>query len=157
MKPSPFLIMSILVVAICVAFAGCTTTPTPGGTTPPTTVQTTAPGTTVPQTSATTAPSGGGGQVTISLVAKNIAFNTNTISVPAGSTVTVNFDNEDSGVPHNFAVYTSQAATTKIFSGQIITGVAQTTYTFTAPSTPGNYWFRCDVHPTVMYGTFTVT
>jgi plastocyanin len=95
--------------------------------------------------------------VDVYLQAKNIAFNRSTISVPAGATVNVHFDNQDQGVPHNFAVYTNSQATDKIFSGTIITGVSQTTYTFTAPSTPGNYFFRCDVHPTVMTGTFTVT
>jgi plastocyanin len=68
----------------------------------------------------------------------------------------VNFDNQDSGIPHNFSVYTSSAATTSIFVGKIITGPSKTTYTFTAPTTPGNYFFRCDVHPTVMTGTFVV-
>jgi plastocyanin len=95
--------------------------------------------------------------VDVYLQARNIAFNKSTISVPAGSTVSVHFDNQDQGIPHNFAVYTNSQATNKIFSGTIITGVSQTTYTFTAPSAPGNYFFRCDVHPTVMTGTFIVT
>jgi len=34
---------------------------------------------------------------------------------------------------------------------------ATTTYTFTAPSTPGTYFFRCDVHPETMTGQFIVT
>ncbi len=67
------------------------------------------------------------------------------------------FVNNDAGVPHNFALYTDNTATTKIYGGAIINGVATTTYTFQAPSKPGNYFFRCDVHPTVMYGTFVVT
>jgi plastocyanin len=162
-------LLALLVVALLLA-AGCTTptpptTPTPTATStstttptvtmtmtiPPTT--TTAPQTTVPAT--TTAPPSGGA-VTIGLIAKNIAFNTSTITVPACSAVTVNFDNQDSGVPHNFAVYTNSGATTPIFKGEIITGPKTITYTFTAPCTPGDYWFRCDVHPTIMYGTFKV-
>ncbi len=95
--------------------------------------------------------------VTVGLIAKNIAFNTSTITVPAGANVTVDFDNEDSGIPHNFAVYDTPAAQNAIFTGQIITGPATIKYTFTAPSTPGNYFFRCDVHPTIMTGTFVVT
>ncbi len=79
-----------------------------------------------------------------------------TITVPAGAKVTVNFDNKDSGIPHNFAVYTNSGAGTSIFVGQIITGPATMTYTFDAPTTPGNYFFRCDVHPTQMTGTFVV-
>jgi plastocyanin len=95
--------------------------------------------------------------VTIDLVAKNIAFNTSTITVQAGADVVVNFDNQDANVPHNFAVYNDSSATTEIFKGDIITGPAKTTYTFKAPDTPGTYFFRCDVHPTLMTGQFVVT
>jgi alcohol dehydrogenase (cytochrome c) len=97
-----------------------------------------------------------GKTATVMLSAQNIKFNMSTITVPAGATVTVKFDNMDSGVPHNFAVYQSSAATQSIFKGQMITGPATTTYTFTAPTTPGKYFFRCDVHPTIMFGDFVV-
>lgn len=101
--------------------------------------------------------SGGGGQTRdIYLKAQNIAFNLSTITVPASATVIVHFTNDDSYIPHNFAVYTNSAATTVIFQGQQITGVASITYTFTAPSTPGTYFFRCDVHPSMMTGNFIV-
>lgn len=98
-----------------------------------------------------------GSSVTIDLIAKNIAFDKTTMTVPAGAEVTINFDNQDSGIPHNFALYTNASATTSIFVGQIISGPAEVTYTFTAPATPGNYFFRCDVHPTTMTGTLVVT
>jgi plastocyanin len=94
--------------------------------------------------------------VTIDLVAKNIAFDKSTITVPAGAQVTINFDNQDSGIPHNFAVYTNASASTSIFVGQIITGPKTITYTFVAPATQGTYFFRCDVHPKAMTGTFIV-
>ena len=94
--------------------------------------------------------------VTIDLIAKNIAYNTSTITVPAGANVTVNFHNEDQNVPHNFAVYDTSAAKKVIFKGDIITGPSETTYHFTAPDTPGTYFFRCDVHPTIMTGQFIV-
>jgi plastocyanin len=79
-----------------------------------------------------------------------------TITVPAGAQVTVNFRNDDSGIPHNFAVYETSARLQVIFKGQIINGVASITYQFTAPTTPGNYFFVCDLHPTIMTGTFVV-
>lgn len=93
---------------------------------------------------------------TISLTAQNMAFNTANIAVPAGASVTINFNNMDAGIQHNFAIYTDATAYTLIFRGNAITGPATTTYTFTAPSSPGNYFFRCDVHPTQMTGTFVV-
>jgi len=94
--------------------------------------------------------------VTIYLSAKNIAYNKSTITVPAGANVTVHFDNQDSGVPHNFAVYDSSAAKVNIFRGEIITGPKMISYHFTAPDKPGTYFFRCDVHPTIMTGQFIV-
>jgi plastocyanin len=101
--------------------------------------------------------SGGGQTAVIYLKAQNTAFNRSTISVPAGAAVTIHFTNDDSGIPHNFAAYTTSAATTTIFKGTIITGVSTTIYNFTAPSTPGTYFFRCDVHPNMMIGNFIVT
>ncbi|HTY14932.1 MAG TPA: cupredoxin domain-containing protein [Methanoregulaceae archaeon] len=157
MKLSVFMVTALLFVGIIVAFAGCTSTPVPTPTPTPTTMAMAM--TTVPQATGTVAPAsapGAGPGVTLPIAAKNVLFNVTSITVPAGATVTVYFDNQDAGIPHNFAVYTNQQATTKIFVGQIINGPGTTTYTFTAPSTPGSYWFRCDVHPTVMYGTLNV-
>ena len=169
-----YVLLAILAVCLLLA-AGCTTptppatptpTPSPTATTtatiPPTTATATMSMTmTIPPTTATAVPTTTipptGGAVTVDLIAKNIAFNTSTITVPACSAVTVIFDNQDSGIPHNFAVYTNSEATTPIYQGAIITGPKTTTYTFTAPCTPGDYWFRCDVHPSIMYGTFKVT
>ena len=95
--------------------------------------------------------------VVVDIVAKNIAFNSSTITVPASANVTVNFDNQDANVPHNFAVYDSEAAKVTIFQGKIITGPSKITYNFVAPDKPGTYFFRCDVHPTTMKGQFVVT
>ena len=91
----------------------------------------------------------------VNLTAENIAFDTDTITVPAGANVTVNFNNKDSGIPHNFAVYDSSFRSERIFVGEIITGPATINYTFTAPSEPGTYYFQCDVHPS-MNGDFIV-
>ena len=94
---------------------------------------------------------------TFDLQAHDLAFNHDTITVQAGAQVTVNFNNMDAGILHNFALYTDSSATTMLFRGAYVTGPATTTYTFAAPSTPGTYFFRCDVHPTQMTGQFIVT
>mgnify|MGYP001333817614 CR=1 FL=1 len=107
-------------------------------------------------TTAATTAAAGNQTATVDLTAENIKFDKSTITVPAGATVTVNFNNKDSGVPHNFAVYTDSSASQNIFKGDTVTGPATTTYTFTAPSTPGTYFFRCDVHPQQMTGDFVV-
>jgi len=96
------------------------------------------------------------GPVTAYLSAQNYQFNVSTITVPAGSNVSLVFENLDLSIPHNFALYTDSTATTKIFRGDIVTGVATITYNFIAPGVPGNYFFRCDVHPS-MTGTFVVS
>lgn len=98
----------------------------------------------------------GGGATSVDLAAENIAFDTDTITVPAGADVTVNFDNRDDDIMHNFAVYTDSSASQSIFVGDTITGPDTTTYTFTAPSEPGTYFFRCDIHPQQMTGDFIV-
>jgi len=120
----------------------------PKTTTPPTTTPASTPpptGTSVP-----------GGSVTLHLTARNISFDQNTITVASGARVTLLFDNQDNGVPHNVAFYTDSSAGKSIFVGQLVTGPGNITYTFTAPPTPGTYFFRCDVHPTTMTGTFIV-
>jgi plastocyanin len=98
---------------------------------------------------------GGGGDTTIPLVAHNLEFDNRALSASAGGTVTIQFDNQDAGVPHNFSLYTDSSASQAIFTGDLTTGPTTTTYTFDAPA-PGTYYFRCDVHPDTMNGSFTV-
>lgn len=135
-------LLATLALLLAALAAGCAGTPpvegTPAPTAPPVT-------------------GGGGGEpVTVALVAQNMQFDTDIIVAPAGATVTVAFENRDAGVQHNLAVYTDASAGTTIFRGPVVTGPGSATYTFTAPSTPGTYFFRCDVHPTQMTGSFVV-
>ncbi len=94
--------------------------------------------------------------VTINLSVRNVAFDKSRITVPPGAMVTIVFTNNDSGIPHNFALYETQAASKSIYVGEIITGVRMIEYTFMAPTDPGTYFFRCNVHPTSMKGDFIV-
>jgi plastocyanin len=118
--------------------------------------------TSVPQVTAS-AYSGSNRTVMVELTAAKMAFDQSSITVPAGASVVVNFHNRETpgssqvtGISHNFAVYDSSAAKEKIFSGEIITGGEDATYKFSAPAIPGTYFFRCDVHPSAMTGTFIV-
>lgn len=95
--------------------------------------------------------------VQVTLTAGGMAFDTETITVPAGSSIEMTFVNRDDGVPHNFALYTDSSAAVKLFSGEIVTGPKTVTYNFTAPTEKGRFFFRCDMHPTMMYGTFITT
>ncbi|MEN6519277.1 MAG: plastocyanin/azurin family copper-binding protein [Methanospirillum sp.] len=95
--------------------------------------------------------------VAITLTAEGMAFDTKEITVPAGSPVEMTFENRDTGVPHNFALYRDSSAAEKFFAGEVITGPKAVTYTFTAPSGKGRFFFRCDVHPKMMTGAFVTT
>jgi plastocyanin len=97
-----------------------------------------------------------GGPATVNIVAQNLVFDLKTITVSAGVEVTVNLDNRDAGVPHNISFYTNRSASSAIFKGALITGPSTITEKFNSPSSPGNYFFRCDVHPDTMTGTFSV-
>ena len=88
------------------------------------------------------------------LEARSVRYNKVTITVPAGALVTMTFLNDDI-VTHNFAVYETAAAANIIFRGEIIRP-GTIDYRFNAPSQPGTYFFRCDVHPTFMTGDFVV-
>lgn len=146
MKPNAVLLVALLVVSAGSLAAGCTQ---PGGDVTPTATET------ENVTTAPTAETDGPG-VTFTIAADNLAFNTSTITAPAGTNVTITFENRDDGIPHNIAVYTNASAVEEIFVGETITGPAQATYTFTAPDEPGTYFFRCDVHPQQMTGDFIV-
>jgi plastocyanin len=92
-------------------------------------------------------------------VSPPIGFDTEMLTAIAGAPVSVTFTNNTPGVPHNWHLFDgsdSNAAT--LAATQIITGPGTTeTVSFTAPTQPGDYFFWCDVHTTLMTGTFVVT
>lgn len=95
---------------------------------------------------------GGGG---ITVVAKGIAFDTDTIEVAPDTPTAITFDNQDASTPHNLAIYTDESATDALFKGEVVTGPATATYD--VPGLPaGTYYFRCDIHPSNMQGAFVV-
>lgn len=91
----------------------------------------------------------------LSVTAHDIHYSTSCLAAPAGQPFTITFRNQDSGVPHNVAIYATSSATKVLFRGQIVTGTG--TVTYHVPALPaGTYYFRCDVHPTAMHGAFVV-
>jgi plastocyanin len=78
--------------------------------------------------------------------AKGAKFDRDTLVAAAGAQVVLTFDNQDSGVNHNVAVYTSKSARENLFRGDVFQGKETREYRFQAPAA-GVYYFRCDVHP----------
>ncbi|MBA2556888.1 MAG: cupredoxin domain-containing protein [Chloroflexi bacterium] len=109
-----------------------------------------------PSPSGEPAASGGAGGDTldpaVSIAAENIAFDTNTLTVPAGEPFTIDFQNREAA-PHNVAIYGSAALDTEFFLGEVFTGPAERQYQVGALD-PGDYYFLCSVHPN-MNGTLT--
>ncbi len=95
---------------------------------------------------------------TVNVTAQNVQFDTKDITVNSGGKVRIRLDNKDDGVKHNIAVYKSQSDLTPVADGSVgvqFAGPGLDDVVFDVPA-PGTYFFRCDVHPTIMFGTFTV-
>jgi hypothetical protein len=96
---------------------------------------------------------------TLKISAQGIEFNTKCLAAPAGQAFSIAFDNQDPGTPHNVAIYTADPAAHSdaklVFRGDLVTGIAKTTYQV-GPQPAASYFFHCDVHPTIMTGTFIV-
>ncbi len=85
----------------------------------------------------------------IVIVAKDIAFQSDALTIPAGSPTDIVLDNQDEA-PHNIAI--KDAAGAVGFKGEIV-GKGRITYRL--PAIPaGAYTFWCEVHPD-MQGTIT--
>jgi plastocyanin len=94
----------------------------------------------------TSAPASGGTTV----VAKDIAYQPTSLSIPANTATTITFDNQDAA-PHNIAIKDASGA--QVFKGEIVT---QQKIDYNVNALPaGAYQFWCEVHPN-MTGTLTV-
>jgi plastocyanin len=99
---------------------------------------------------------------TVNVVAQGVAFNVREITVRTGGRVRVRLENKDSAVDHNIAFYRSSTDLTPVAAGSVgimfgatLQGEGVDDTVFDIPAA-GNYFFRCDVHPTTMTGTFRV-
>ena len=101
-------------------------------------------GATAADATPTPASSGGASSGAVVVVAKDIAFTTPEVTVPAGKAFELTLDNRD-GAPHNVAIYTDSSASTKVSVGEIFGGPGQRTQSVPALAA-GTYFFRCDVH-----------
>jgi len=97
--------------------------------------------------------------ITAPVGASGSGFDKKCFGVAAAKVFSVSFKNDDTGVPHNWALFTDDSAATRLGgapdAGTFITGPDQATYQVKALD-PGVYFFHCDIHPTTMNGQFVV-
>ena len=86
--------------------------------------------------------------MSLTFVAKDLAFNRTTASAPAGARVTATLQNDDAGIEHNLTF-----SVPGLPHGDTCLGPCTRTQTFTAPGA-GSYFFLCTIHD--MSGTFVV-
>ena len=106
-------------------------------------------------TTQATATTGGDTGTKITLIAQNLLFDKTSLTAPAGK-ITIVLENKDPGQPHNIHIFKGTDITGEDMGmTQLQVGPATDTLTVTLPK--GVYFYQCDVHPTTMFGTLTVT
>lgn len=81
-------------------------------------------------------------------------FDVTELSAPAGP-IAIRFDNQDSGVIHNVAVYPGDDASEEpLGATELESGPIEQELKLTLES--GDYFYQCDAHPTTMKGTLEV-
>lgn len=116
----------------------------------PTSVVTDAPAPTANATDAPAQPS------EVTLVASSVRFEQRSLAAPAGE-VTIAFDNRDQGVSHNVHVFRgNDASGDDVGSTEIETGAIRQTLAL-GDLAAGSYFYQCDVHPSQMTGTLTIS
>ncbi len=157
MHPRPTLIRFALPIGMALILSACSGAG-PGWTYAPL-------GPSAPPSSAPTAtpvPSGSGAPtVTIEVKttdAASLVFDPKMIEAPANTVVQVNYLN-DSSLPHNIEFFAGADQSAPLLGKtDIATGPgALKSVIFTTPATPGDYFFWCFVHQSLMTGTLHVT
>jgi plastocyanin len=84
----------------------------------------------------------------LKISASGSRFDVATLAAPADAAFKIAFRNDDSGLPHNVAIYTDSSAKSALFKGELFPGPATKVYSVGALDA-GTYFYRCDLHPTM--------
>jgi len=88
----------------------------------------------------------------LAITAGDNKYNKDCLAAPPDQALTIAFDNQDYGIPHNVSIYDGDKT---LFKGEVIDGPKKITYS--VPALPaGKYQFRCDPHAEFMFGSFNV-
>jgi len=96
-----------------------------------------------------------GGTATITICAELVAFDSESVTVPAGAPFTIRFVNYDAGIPHNVAIHEDSGTGPDVYVGEIFNGVDERTYEIPALAAGKTYVYVCTVHPN-MLGTIVL-
>jgi cytochrome c oxidase subunit II len=97
-------------------------------------------------------PPSGDCATTIDLSAADLAFSTDRIEVPAGEDFCIAFANDDTA-PHDVGILQGD---NQLFDGEDVPGGESIVY-FIPALEAGDYEFRCDLHPALMFGDLIAT
>ncbi|MEA2558023.1 MAG: hypothetical protein QOG88_1561, partial [Actinomycetota bacterium] len=89
----------------------------------------------------------------LTIAAQNVAFDKSCLAVAADTPFTIEFDNKDAGIQHNVSIFDGASALFQKSDAQ--PGPVVVNYDVGALKA-GDYSFKCDFHPTTMFGTFIV-
>lgn len=96
----------------------------------------------------------------LAIVGSDNKYDKDCMAVPASADFTVDFDNQDGGIPHNVSLYDESQGEGNdqiLYKGQVIGTGGKERITYNVPALPeGRYVFRCDPHPEFMVGDFIV-
>jgi plastocyanin len=90
--------------------------------------------------------------------AQGTGFEQTCVVAPAGEELSLTFENQDPGAPHNADFYESgpPAENSLFTSGPLTPGPETQREPNVPPQDEGTYYFQCDAHPDTMNGTFVV-
>jgi plastocyanin len=94
-----------------------------------------------------------GGETSIDVRAADFSFDPATFKVAAAENATISLNNTGAA-PHTLTVYRDEEFTEPIEGADTGTVSAGSQGDFTASFQAGEYFFRCEIHPTRMQGEF---